>query len=168
MSLKLVVRSAIAAAVFGFAVMAAMPAKAGVAVGMLVCHSPQQQGFVLVSARIYDCTYRPVAGRRQHYRATIYRVGAELGVNSNVTLAWAVFALTGRNGPGELAGGYGGVSAGATAGLGLRANVLVGGFYNSFALQPVSVEGETGLNVVASITGLSLQEVVYRRSRHRR
>jgi hypothetical protein len=167
MLLKFVVRPAIAAAVFGFAALAALPAQAGAAVGTLVCHSPQTQGFFLISARNYDCTFTPVAGARQHYRATIYRAGAEAGVNSNVTLAWAVFALTGRSGPGELAGSYGGASAGAAIGLGLRANALVGGFYNSFALQPVSLEGETGVNVVASITGLALQQVVYK-GRHSR
>ncbi len=168
MSRKFLVRSAIAAAVFAFAATAAMPAKAGAAVGTLACHSPQSQGFFLISARNYDCTFTPVAGARQHYRATIYRAGAEAGVNSNVTLVWAVFALTGRSGPGELAGAYGGASAGAAVGLGLRANALFGGFYNSFALQPVSVEGEAGLNVVASITGLALQEVVTKKGRRSR
>jgi hypothetical protein len=167
MSLNFLVRSAIAAAAFGFAAVAAVPASAGAAAGTLVCHSPQPQGFFLISARNYDCTFTPVAGPRQQYRATLYRAGAEAGVNSNVTLVWAVFSLTGRSGPGELAGSYGGASAGAAIGVGARANALVGGFYNSFALQPVSVEGETGVNVVASITGLALQEVVYR-GRHSR
>lgn len=167
MLLKFVVRPAIAAAVFGFAALAALPAQAG-AVGTLVCNSPQAQGFFLISARNYDCTFTPVAGPREHYRATIYRAGAEVGMNSNVTLVWAVFALSGRLGPGQLAGSYGGASAGAAVGLGLRANAVVGGFSNSFALQPVSVEGETGVNVVASITGLALQEVVYKQRRSRR
>ena len=37
--------------------------------------------------------------------------------------------------------------ASATVGVGLGANVLVGGSGNSIALQPVSIEGTTGLNV---------------------
>ena len=71
-------------------------------------------------------------------------------------LAWIVVALSGKVGPGTLAGGYGGASAGAAVAIGGRANVLFGGFPNSFALQPVSVEGETGLNVRATVTGLWL------------
>jgi hypothetical protein len=169
MSLKLVVRSAFAAAMFGLAFSAATPARAG-EVGMLICRSPQPLGFIVVSARTYDCTFTPVAGARQYYRATIYRFGAQLGISSNVNLAWAVFAASAHIGQGTLAGGYGGASAGAAIGLGARANALFGGFPNSFALQPVSVEGMTGLNAVASVTGLSLQSVErhHRRYRHHR
>ena len=53
--------------------------------------------------------------------------------------------------PGALAGGYGGVSASVAAGLGLGANVLVGGSAKQITLQPVSVEGSVGLNVAAGI-----------------
>ncbi len=65
-----------------------------------------------------------------------------------------------------LGGGYGGVSAGAAVGVGGAANGLVGG-YNSFALQPVSVEGQTGLNVVATVTGLELRPVALHARPHR-
>jgi hypothetical protein len=87
------------------------------------------------------------------------RFGAQIGISSDVTLAWAVFAPTPHVGPGALAGGYGGVSAGAAVGFGVGANGLVVGL-NSFALQPLSVEGQTGLNVVATVTGLELHPVV--------
>lgn len=161
MSLKLIIRSAFAAALFGLAFSAATPARAG-EVGMLVCKSPQPLGFIVFSARAYDCTFTPVAGARQYYRASIYRFGAQLGISSNVTLAWAVFAASSHVGAGTLAGGYGGASAGAAVAIGARANALFGGFPNSFALQPVSVEGMTGLNAVATVTGLSLQAVIPR------
>jgi hypothetical protein len=49
------------------------------------------------------------------------------------------------------------VSAGGAIGLGLAANVLVGGLNNSFTLQPVSVESQTGLNVFAGISNLELR-----------
>jgi Protein of unknown function (DUF992) len=168
MSLKVFVRSAFAATLFAGAVAAVSPVRAG-EVGMLVCRSPQPSGFLVVSARAYDCAFTPTAGPRQYYRATIYRVGAQAGVSSNVTLAWAVFAASSRVGQGTLAGAYGGASAGAAVAVGARANALFGGYPNSFALQPVSVEGMTGLNGVATITGLSLQSVVHRHHyRHHR
>ena len=68
------------------------------------------------------------------------------------------------------AGGYVGASAGATVGIGGNANALVGGLNNAFALQPVSLEGQTGLNVVATVTGLDLQPATpvrkHRRHKH--
>ena len=112
MSLRVLVRSAFAAALVGLAFCAATPARAG-EVGMLVCRSPQPLGFIVVSARAYDCTFKPTIGRRQYYRATVYRFGAQIGISSNVTLAWAVFAASSRVGQGTLAGAYGGASAGA-------------------------------------------------------
>ena len=80
-----------------------------------------------------------------------------------------MFAATSHLGAGALAGGYIGASGGAAIGVGVGANGLVGGLNNSFALQPVSVEGQTGLNVIATVTGLELRPVVpARRHRHRR
>ncbi|MES1155848.1 MAG: DUF992 domain-containing protein, partial [Pseudorhodoplanes sp.] len=37
------------------------------------------------------------------------------------------------------------------------ANVLYGGSNNSFALQPLSVEGQIGLNIFAGVAGLELR-----------
>ena len=68
---------------------------------------------------------------------------------------WAVFA-GGKTKRGALAGSYGGASAEATVGVGLGANVLVGGFKKSIALQPLSIQGQEGLNIAAGIAGLSL------------
>ena len=42
-------------------------------------------------------------------------------------------------------------------GVGLGANVLVGGLDKSIALQPLSVEGNKGLNVAAGIGAISLK-----------
>jgi hypothetical protein len=57
---------------------------------------------------------------------------------------------------GSLAGSYGGATASATVGVGLGANVLLGGSANSIALQPVSIQGTTGLNVAAGIAAMTL------------
>ena len=50
-----------------------------------------------------------------------------------------------------------GVDGSATVGLGLGANVLVGGSNKSVALQPLSVEGNVGLSVAAGLEGLELR-----------
>ena len=59
--------------------------------------------------------------------------------------------------PGALEGDYVGVSASATAGVGVGANVLVGGFDKSISLQPLSVSGNEGLNVAAGIGSITLK-----------
>lgn len=172
MSTKLVVRSSFTAALFGLAFIAATPARADVEVGTLTCRSLQPASYVVVSSQPFGCIFTPsYGGPAQRYEATISRIGAQVGINSDVALAWAVFAPTPHVGPGALAGGYGGLSAGAAIGVGAAANGLVGGG-NSFALQPLSVEGQTGLNVVATVTGLELHPVgrlpVHRHHRHHR
>jgi len=73
-------------------------------------------------------------------------------------MVWAVFAPTRRIGPGDLSGSYGGVTAGAAIGIGGNANALVGGSDNSFALQPLSFEGQTGLNVAVGVASLELRD----------
>ena len=58
---------------------------------------------------------------------------------------------------GALAGDYVGASGEATVGVGVGANVLVGGNNRTVALQPVSVQGQTGLNLAVGVSGLTLQ-----------
>jgi hypothetical protein len=58
---------------------------------------------------------------------------------------------------GALAGEYGGASAEATVGAGLGANVLVGGSDRTVSLQPVSVQGQAGLNLAVGVSGLTLR-----------
>ena len=58
-----------------------------------------------------------------------------------------------------LAGSYGGATAEATVGAGVGANVLVGGSNRTIALQPVSLQGQSGLNVAAGVAGIDLRWV---------
>ena len=58
---------------------------------------------------------------------------------------------------GDLSGNYGGAAASATVGVGVGANALVGGSNNTIALQPLSVQGQTGLSVAAGVAGLELR-----------
>jgi hypothetical protein len=71
-------------------------------------------------------------------------------------MVWSVVVPTVNFAPGLLSGSYGGVTASATVGVGVGANVLVGGSGNSIALQPLSVEGTTGLNVAAGIAEMTV------------
>ena len=73
-------------------------------------------------------------------------------------MVWAVYAPTSRP-AGALAGTYGGASAEATVGAGLGANVLVGGSNRTIQLQPLSVQGQTGLNIAPGVSGIDLRWV---------
>jgi hypothetical protein len=148
--------SALAAA----ALMATVPtgAQANVEVGGLSCRSPGGVGFVVGSTLNFQCVFVPSGGGPEHhYVGVVRRIGLDLGVTQNVSLGWAVFAPTGVVHPGDLAGNYGGVQGNASVGVGLGANALVGGSNNSIALQPVSAEAQTGLNVSAGLTDLELR-----------
>jgi len=125
-------------------------------VGVLECRAGPATTFVIGSIRDFGCLFWSINAPIQHYGATIQRLGVDLGWSSDAALVWHVFAPTNVVGPGALAGSYLGVSAGAAVGLGLAANAMVGGLNNSFALQPVSVQSQTGLNVFAGISSLKL------------
>jgi hypothetical protein len=136
----------------------AMPAHAaGVKVGVLTCNVESGWGYILGSSKEIRCNYVPNGGAGEHYNGSISKVGVDIGYTKGGVLVWDVIAPSSDLKPGALEGGYGGVSASATVGLGAGANVLVGGFDKSIALQPISIEGNTGLNVAAGIGALDLK-----------
>ena len=131
----------------------------GVKVGELTCNVSSGWGFVFGSSKDLHCTFRPSGHPREHYTGSISKFGVDIGYTEGGILVWGVFAPSSDVRPGALEGDYGGATASATVGVGLGANVLVGGLDKSIALQPVSVEGSTGLNVAAGIGSISLKHV---------
>ena len=134
-------------------------APAGVKVGTLTCSVAGGMGFVFGSTKDLRCSYEPTKADVEHYAGTISKWGVDVGYTGKGKLVWAVFAPTSDVRPGAIEGEYGGASAQANVGVGLGANVLLGGLDKSIALQPVSVEGSTGLNVAAGIGSISLTHV---------
>jgi len=130
---------------------------AGVKVGVLTCNVDSGWGFILGSSKEVRCNYVPNKGFGEHYVGSISKVGVDVGYTKGGVLIWDVVAPSSDMKPGALEGGYGGVSASATVGVGAGANVLIGGFDKSVALQPISIEGNTGLNVAAGIGALNLK-----------
>ena len=134
--------------------------------GILECHGGQNVGFVVGSVTSLECVFQSEGRRPEPYVATIHRLGVDLGITQQTRLSWAVNAPTSRLGRGDLSGNYGGVGANASVGIGGGGNFLVGGPQNSYALQPISVQGQTGLNVAAGIADLELTPVVFGRGGH--
>jgi hypothetical protein len=128
----------------------------GVQAGVLTCNVSSGFGFIFGSSRSLNCAYSAGPGSAEHYAGSISKFGVDIGYVQSAVIVWTVVAPTAHLAPGSLAGNYVGATASATVGVGVGANVLVGGSGNSIALQPVSIEGNTGLNVAAGIGSITL------------
>jgi hypothetical protein len=154
-------RNTIAGAVLGAAVLAAVmstPVDAQqdrVQAGSLECSLSSSIGLVVASQRNVACNYKPSGGPPEAYVGTMTRVGLDVGITGGGAIIWAVFSGTNRY-VGMLSGTYVGASAEMTIAAGLGANVLVGGSNRSVALQPLSVQGQVGLNIAAGVSSLEL------------
>ena len=125
-------------------------------VGSLDCNVEGGVGMIITSSKEMVCTFTNSRGQPEVYFGTIRRFGLDIGATRAGKLVWGVFAPA--NVPrGALAGTYGGAGAEATAGVGLGANALFGGSNRSIALQPLAMQGQTGLNVAAGVTSLELR-----------
>lgn len=129
--------------------------KSGVNAGSLTCHVAGGMGFVFGSSKDLDCLFVHTDGIAEPYKGVIKRFGVDIGFTREAHVVWLVFA-PGAIGDGSLAGTYAGVTAAVAAGLGLGANVLLGGSSKQITLQPVSVEGSVGLNVAAGVAEVQL------------
>ena len=127
--------------------------------GTLNCDVSAGFGFILGSQRQVNCLFTPnYPAPPEQYVGTITKLGLDIGVTAAGSLVWAVHISTTRR-RGVLAGSYAGASAEATLGAGLGANVLVGCNDRSVALQPLSVQGQVGLNIAAGVAEIALQFV---------
>lgn len=141
--------------------LAATPAlaKSGTKVGMLTCDVSGGVGLILGSSKTVNCSFDPSnGGRKEHYRGTIDKLGLDVGITGKAVMAWVVFA-PGKLNKGALAGKYAGAAANASVAVGLGANALVGGSNKTIALQPFSVQAQTGLNIAAGIAAMRLVSV---------
>jgi len=138
----------------------AAEAQERVQVGTLNCDISAGIGFIIGSRRSVNCLFTPAGPLPQEfYQGSFSKFGLDIGVTAGGVMVWAVWSPTTRWGPGALAGNYAGASADASIGVGLGANVLIGGSNRTFALQPVSVQGQVGLNLAVGIGDLQLNPV---------
>lgn len=154
------------------AVLPAAPSQAawGVRVGFLVCDIAGGPGFILGSHKRLVCNFDGIRVADEVYDGSITKIGIDAGATGGSRVVWAVLAPSWKIGPGALEGYYGGVTAEATPGVGIGANVLIGGWQRSIILQPISVQGQVGANIAAGIAAMRLtaptvviQEPVYKR-----
>jgi Protein of unknown function (DUF992) len=129
-------------------------------IGTLRCNLAPTVGLLIVERQRLSCTYTPDGPwPPEIYYGHFTTVGAAIGFNSGGRMVWAVLAPTNGRLHGALSGTYVGASADVAVGAGLGANALVGGSHRSFALQPLSVEANTGLDLTAGVSKLRLHWV---------
>lgn len=127
--------------------------------GILSCDVVGTSGFVFRKTEQLLCRLEKGGQEAAAYNGQIRKFGLNVGTAEQTLISWIVFAASPSAAAADVAGNYGGVSAEATFGIGLGANVLLGGSNDSIALQPLSIQTQRGLNVAASITELILTPV---------
>jgi hypothetical protein len=147
----------IAAAAFAFVLTSSADTQPRrVQVGQLNCSLSSGIGLVVGSQRNVNCLFKADNAPDEAYTGTMTRIGLDIGVTSGGVIIWAVFADTDRY-TGMLSGHYVGATAEASVAVGLGANVLIGGSNRSVALQPLSVQGQVGLNIAAGVGELDIR-----------
>jgi len=156
-------RTAFAAAAISAAALAMVPGSANAQsrteVGQLTCSMSASIGLILGSQKNLNCIFKGQQGQPDEaYTGTMTTIGLDVGFTTGGVIVWAVFADTSRY-RGMLTGKYAGATAEVSIAAGLGANVLVGGSNHTVALQPLSVQGQVGLDVAGGIGELNLHPV---------
>jgi hypothetical protein len=127
-------------------------------IGVLTCDVSKGIGMVVVQKQTLACAFKNArTGKVEHYSGTIDQFGVALGQVKSGYLVWRVLAATSSVRAGALAGSYSGVGANASIGVGAGANILVGGSGRAISLQPVSVQGQEGINIAGGVTTVTLK-----------
>ena len=124
--------------------------------GTLTCSMSSSIGLIVGSQKNVNCIFRGRPGEPEEaYTGTMTTIGLDIGITTGGVIVWTVFADTNRF-AGMLAGKYAGATAEISVAAGLGANVLVGGSHRTVALQPLSLQGQVGLDIAAGVGELDL------------
>jgi hypothetical protein len=135
-------------------------AQANVEIGTLTCVGGEGIGLVVGSKKAYQCQFTASGDRRvETYEATVTKIGVDVGVTGQTTMIWTVLAASQPRRGGALAGSYAGAAADAAVGVGGGGKILVGGSDKSIILQPLSVQGQVGLNLAVGVAGMKLRSI---------
>lgn len=160
-SIRTIIRAAFGLVAMTLLAVHVAPASAGEAklvAGTLTCKGHGGIGMILGSKQTLHCNFvSPSGNKRRPYVATITKIGIDIGFTGESTMVWTVLSTTTDLPGSAMEGSYGGVTAGASVGIGGNANALVGGSSDSVVLQPISVQGQTGLNLAVGVAGLTLR-----------
>ena len=131
--------------------------------GELECFVDAGTGFIIGSQKDISCVFTSYKSEDivDNYFGVINKLGLDIGKTEESYIKWIVVAPTDSQfTKGFLHGDYIGAQASATFAVGLGANVLVGGSSKTFALQPVSLQTQKGLNIAAGVAEIELRSIV--------
>jgi hypothetical protein len=136
---------------------ASAQAPQGTAAGALTCQLAPSIGLIFGSQQRMACRFQPNgAFPPEAYLGVMNSIGIDIGITAGGVMAWGVIAPNAGPMRGKLAGKYVGASGAVGLGVGVGANVLVGGSNRSISLQPLSVAGTVGVNLSLGVSGLTL------------
>ncbi len=124
-------------------------------IGTLDCEISPAIGVIIGSRQDVDCVFKPYRGHIERYSGDITKLGVDVGFINGGRIVWAVWAPTVRP-AGVLKGKYVGASANAAIGVGAGTNILTGGSWKTISLQPISIQGQRGLNAAVGVSQLRL------------
>jgi len=131
--------------------------------GELECFVDAGTGFLISSQKDISCVFTSYKSEEivDNYFGVINKLGLDIGSTKESYIKWIVVAPTDSQfTKGFLQGDYIGAQASATFAVGLGANVLVGGSSQTFALQPISLQSQKGLNIAAGVAEIELRSIV--------
>ncbi|MEM7404064.1 MAG: DUF992 domain-containing protein [Pseudomonadota bacterium] len=141
----------------------AMAAEDATRLGILTCNSipGTRVNLIIRSTTDVHCQFKNADGKVEHYIGeTGIAFGADLTfAKEQETFAFTVISASALEmGKHLLAGRYVGGKASASVGLGVGAAVLVGGDRDNFTLQPLALEGNTGVGLAAGLGFLYIEK----------
>ena len=144
---------------FALATSSALAQHSQTRTGVLTCQTSASLGLIVGSQQRLRCQFKADSGWIQSYNGTINRLGLDLGVTAGGVMTWLVLAQASTVPHGALTGRFVGASGDASLGVGVGANVLVGGTNKAISLQPLSLKGQVGVNLALGVAAMTLTPV---------
>ena len=132
----------------------------GTRLGTLDCTIEGGWGMLIGSSKKADCSFARTDGVVETYAGTLEKLGIDIGKTETAVMTWAVFTNSPEDlAQGALLGSYSGVSGEVSLGIGLGANALIGGTARNIGLQPLAIQGASGVNLAVGLAALNLETV---------
>lgn len=130
-------------------------------IGSLECFVAEGNGALVGSSKDISCTFLSLEGEPlENYIGELNKIGLDVGFTEETILEWSVYIPEFQSyEPGSLQGTFKGASATASLAYGLGASILIGGLTENFALQPLKISKQKGINIAVGITQMELRYI---------
>ncbi len=128
-------------------------------IGTLECFVAGGSGILVGSSKDISCTLLSLEDEPvENYIGELIKIGLDVGFTKETVMQWSVYIPEFQSyEPGALSGKFRGASANASLAIGLGASILIGGLSENFALQPLKISKQKGVNIAVGITQMELR-----------